>query len=302
MDILRLNELWERIYRTEESPDQHNVYIMEFCRYLILEVEKHEEMDASQLEKDEKIEMYLIQLNKITESIGKLYDRLFLQLDHSDDFAPFRFKTEALMKRNQEINALIIKIQRENESLGNEKICIDKLSIDLDTVQKGIESIQMYKKQMSTEFFDAYAKLSLDLKPFVPAQESKLREIIPSFSMIIKWNSFFHWKKKYLFKRNEILNNNSLEEAVTRTQLFKKLNYNNVRFALLLTNGKRFEFPLQQIFPDLIGESGSLYFSVQNLHLHLYATSPAKGTFDCALFNINNNPETLIQSLIHHGN
>jgi hypothetical protein len=301
MDLQKLNELWDRINRTEDSRDQQNIYILEFCKFLLLGIENYKELDPAQLERDELLDLYIVQMNKITESIGYLYEKLIVQLDQSSDSALFRSKTEALIMRNQEINLSVAEIQEKIELVEKEKKCIDLLSVDLDIVQKGIESIQMYKKQLNIEFLNACTNLTSTIKSVLSNTESVPLQVKPSYSILVKSKGLFRWREKYIVRCDEVIIN-TIENSITKQKLlFDELSYNHSSLAILLSDGKRYELPLVLIFPDLIGETGNLSFAVKDYQLCLIATAHLKETLDCTLFNINNNPETIIQSLIHYG-
>ena len=292
-ELLRINQLWERILRKEADPVTQILYKFEFCEFLLKEFSDYEGVDLEEFAKDELLYTHLIQINRITQINTGFYEKLLplIPLDENGD--PFVDKTQNLKERNKELSAVL---QQRTEQLGNiikSKEDLEKFENDLQNLTDFIQAFNVLKEHINDEFNHSIQALNI-LKPKAIEKETAI-------GISIVASELFGKKKKVIIPAGRKISVVSENQVVKYIKLFNEANLNKLTLKLQFEGHNCIEIPLKSIFPETKKTTASVSYAFVENYLQLAIGNDEQNIESRRVLNFEESNESIIKQILNYG-
>ena len=296
-EVLRINQLWERILRKEVDPVTQTFYKLEFCELLIKEFANYSDVDMEEFAKDDLLYTHLIHINNIAQLNMGLYEKLlpYVNLSEGD---PFISKTLEIQNKNDELLATLRQHINKLKDIIDKKGQLEKLEADLQKIAKFSVAVDNLEKLLNEDLKQAIQDLSAMI-----ARNSRTSEVLVSPCEIgVTSEGVFCKKTKMILEKDKIIDRVSQTDKVKYIKIFKKINIEKTMLKLSFEGNKCLEIPLITIFPQVEKKIVDLSYAITNDGiLQLVLESDSKAIEINQVFNLTDSSEFIIKQLINHG-
>lgn len=296
-EILRINQLWERILRKEVDPVTQTFYKLEFCEHLIKEFVDYPDVDMEEFAKDDLLYTHLIHINNIAQLNMGLYEKLllYINLPEEDNFV---LKTLEIQNKNNELLATLQQHIDKLKNIIDKKGQLEKLEKDLQKISEFSVAVDNLGKLLNEDLKQAIR----DLSATIPCNFRTSEELVSPCEIRVTSEGLFCKKTEMIIEKDKMIDRASETDIVEYIKLFKKVNIEKTTLKLSFEGNKSFEIPLTTIFPKVEKKIVDLSYAITNDGvLQLVLESDNKAIEIDPVFNLTDRSEFIIKQLINYG-
>jgi len=296
-ELLRINQLWERILRKEAEPEMQILYKLEFCELLLSEFSGYTEVDLEKFSKNELLFTHLTLVNSISNLNANFYEKLLSLIPENDNADPFVDKTRKLEEKNKELSTVLQQRAVELANIIKSQEQLEKFEKDLQNVANFIQAIENLKEVLNEEMKQSIQALNI----LTPETIENKTAIKSSFGITIVSNGLFGKKIKLIMPIGSNIDGNMENQVVKHIKLFNEVNLKKLFLKLQFDGNKCFEIPLSLIFPNTNKTNVSVSYAFIENWLQLAIGNEDQNIDTRRVLNIAENSESIIKQILNYG-